>query len=158
MKNIIQIVILGLLLGGCKTPSKIESRDPQTRTTVQQLPDITEKHWRLIEINGKPVASFGQTGRYSAFFLLSREDNRVTGNTGCNTLTGTFEIDPARYLIKFLEMSTTLMACLNMEIEDELNRVFRLADNYSITADGRFLSLNQAQTALLARFQIIAQE
>jgi len=159
MKIIIQIVILGLFLGGCKTLSRVEPKsDSQTRALVQRPLDITEKRWKLIEINGKPVASDGQTGRYGVFIMLYKEEKRVTGSTGCNAINGFYEINPARNQIKFLETTTTLMACQNMALENELNKIFALVDNYTLSADGKFLSLNQAQMAPLARFQVITPE
>ena len=48
-----------------------------------------------------------------------------------------------------------MMACLNMEIENELKRALEMADNYSLTADGKYLSLNRARMAPLARFEVV---
>jgi len=48
-----------------------------------------------------------------------------------------------------------MMACLNMEIEDELKRALEMADNYSLSSDGKFLSLNRARMAPLARFEVV---
>jgi len=156
MKRLVQTVILGLILVGCKTASQIApDSDLPTKTISGYSEGITEKYWKLIELNGKPVVLDNQTGGRGAFLILRKENNRVNGSTGCNTLTGTFEIDPARYRIRFSQMATSLAACLNMEVENELKRVLDLVDNYSTSADGKHLSLNRARMAPLVRFEAV---
>ena len=118
-----------------------------------QLEDIIEKYWRLIEINGKPVKMDELSGR-EPFIILKKEDNRVNANGGCNTLTGSYEISQMNR-IKFSQMASTMMACMNMEIETELKKVLETADNYTLSADGRNLSLNRARMAPLARFEVV---
>ena len=90
-----------------------------------------------------------------AFIILKDEDNRVNGNGGCNTLFGTYEIERTTNRIKFSQMASTMMACLNMEIENELKRALEMADNYSLSADGKYLSLNRARMAPLAGFEVV---
>ena len=156
MKILIQFVVLCLILGGCKTLLRIDSKkELQKRAIVQQPEEITEKYWKLVELNGKPVVLDECTGGRGAFIILKKENNRVNGSTGCNTFTGAYEIDPARYRIRFSPMAITMMACLNMEVENELKRVLELADNYAVAADGKHLSLNRARMAPLARFEAV---
>ena len=159
MKILVQTVLLGLILGGCKTSPQTKSHSDLPMEAMTPKPEgITEKYWKLIELNGKPIVFDAQTGGRGAFIILKNENNRVNGSTGCNTLTGTYEIDPARYRIRFSQMATTLMACMNMEVENELKRVLELADNYTLTADGKYLSLNRARMAPLARFEVVYLE
>jgi len=42
-----------------------------------------------------------------------------------------------------------------MEIEEELKKVIEMADNYSLSEDGKYLSLNRARMAPLARFEVV---
>ena len=139
------VIILVSILGACKTSSS---------SVTKQTDGITEKYWKLIEINGKPVVWSDETER-EAFIILKDEDSRVTGNGGCNTLSGSYEIDRAANRIKFSQMASTMMACLNMEVENELKRALEMADNYSLSADGKYLSLNRARMAPLARFEVV---
>jgi heat shock protein HslJ len=147
MKTLFQIagvIIIVSIMGACKSAS----------SSVKTQPDgITEKYWKLIEINGKTVA--GDDLPKQPFIILKAEGNLVTGNGGCNTLTGTYEIDRTANRIKFSQMATTLMACLNMEVEDQLKRALEMADNYSLSSDGKYLSLNRARMAPLARFEVV---
>jgi len=149
MKTLFQfstVIILVSIMGACKSASS---------TVKTQPPDgITEKYWKLIEINGKPVV-WDESATREAFIILKDENNRVNGNGGCNTLYGTYEIDKTAYRIKFSQMASTMMACLNMEIENELKRALEMADNYSLSADGKYLSLNRARMAPLARLEVV---
>jgi heat shock protein HslJ len=116
--------------------------------------DVVEKYWKLIEIGGKPVV-VGESVSREAFITLKREGNLVTGNGGCNAISGTYEIDPSTLRIKFSQMVTTMMACLNMEVETELKKALEAADNYSLSPDRKYLSLNRARMAPLARFEAV---
>jgi len=148
MKTLFQItgiIILISVMGACKT----------TSTSVKpQSDDVTEKYWKLIEISGKPVV-WDESATREAFIILKEEDHRVNGNGGCNTLFGTYEIDRTANRIKFSQMASTMMACTNMEIENELKRVLEMADNYNLSADRKYLSLNRARMAPLARFEVV---
>ena len=114
---------------------------------------ITEKYWKLIEINGKPVSMDESAGR-TPFIILKNEGNRVNANGGCNSLSGSYEIGQGNR-IKFSQMISTMMACVNMEIETELKKALETTDNYSLSADGQHLSLNRARMAPLARFEVV---
>lgn len=132
---------------------KEASGTPSFAMQKVQKGSITEKYWKLIEINGKPVAITGQMRR-EPFIILRNESSRVTGNGGCNTLTGSYELGPANR-IKFSQVVATRMFCPDMETETEMMKIFNDADNYAISADGKNLSLNKAEMAPLARFEVV---
>ena len=148
MKIIFQttaVVAFFFIMNACKTTS-----------SVQKTPSdgITEKYWKLIEINGKTV-EWDESAKQEAFIILKDEDNSVNGNGGCNTLTGSYELDRKTNRIKFTQMATSMMACFNMEIEEQLKQALSMADNYSLSDDGKYLSLNRARMAPLARFEVV---
>ena len=146
MKTFFQIagiITLFAIVGACKTTSG--SIKPQSES-------ITGKYWKLIELNEKPVV-FEESMRREPSIIMRNEGNRVNGHGGCNTLTGSFEISKENR-IRFSQMASTMMMCLNMEIEDGLKRALEMTDNYTISADGKFLSLNKARMAL-ARFEVV---
>ena len=147
MKTFFQItaaIALVFSMGACKTTSGVST----------QKDGITEKYWKLIEINGKPVV-WDESATREAFIILKDEDHRVNGNGGCNTLTGTYEIDRTANRIKFSQMASSMMACFNMDVENDLTRALEMTDNYSLSADGKYLSLNRARMAPLARFEVV---
>jgi heat shock protein HslJ len=86
--------------------------------------------------------------------ILREENHRLNGTGGCNFFNGGYELKEMNR-ISFTKVAATLMACLNMDIERELLRVFDTADNYTLSADGKTLSLNKARMAPLARFEVV---
>ena len=149
----IKILALALIFitAACKTTSNTATKQ---ESSPEQSDGITEKYWKLVEINGKPV-EYNETMSRDVFIILKNEDSRLTGNGGCNALTGTYIIDRVTNRIRFSQIASTMMACINMEIENELKKALEMADNYSLSEDGKYLSLNRARMAPLARFEVI---
>jgi heat shock protein HslJ len=154
-KNIIiTVCVISVFIGlnACKSKQDVEIKN--TATAI--VGDITNteamlagKHWRLVELNGKPVE------KTEAFLILDKDKNTVSGNLGCNTFTGSCDLQTGNR-IKLSQIATTLKMCLNnMEIEDELKKVFEIADNYNVSE--KSLILNRARMAPLARFELDKQ-
>ena len=114
---------------------------------------ITEKYWKLVELNGNVIPPV-EKGRREAHFILKNQDNRVTGSTGCNNLMGSFELSGSMddNRIGFSPMATTRMACVDVNYEQEFLNVFEDCDRYSIQNDTLTLI---RETVPLARFAAI---
>lgn len=117
-------------------------------TLTKETNTLTEKYWKLIEINGKTVKS----SEKEAHFILKAADNRITGNSGCNSFAGSFEQQPGNR-ISFSKIASTRMACMDMSIEDQLFNILSTIDNFSLNEG--ILSLNRARMAPLARFEVV---
>ncbi len=113
--------------------------------------EITEKYWKLTELNGKPVKWVDGQSK-EAHFILKTYENKVQGNGGCNVFFGSYKLEEGNR-IKFLQLASTMMACENMETEGELMKVLDLADNYTISGD--ILHLNKARMAPIAKFECV---
>ena len=152
MKILLKLAIaLVFIASACKTSSR---NTPQSGSVVLQSDDgVTEKFWRLIELNGNAI-ELDASVSHTPHIILKKEDNRVNGHGSCNTLTGSYEIDLSANRIRFSQLVSTMIACLNMEVEAGLTRALEMADNYTLSADGKFLSLNRARMAPLARFEV----
>lgn len=138
------ITLLFLVLS-CKT------KPAQTANNKsQEAAPILEKYWKLVEIYGKPVNSLDLEG--DAFMILKMTDNKVTGNSGCNSFFGTYELLEGNR-ITFSAIGSTRKACLNMNVEQQLFEVLEMADNYTVFDDT--LSLNKARMAPLAVFEAV---
>lgn len=111
---------------------------------------ITDRKWKLVELEGKPVAD--QVNGKEPFILIKKKDSSYSGTAGCNGVGGTFAF-LANGKIKFSQGMSTKMFCDNMEIENGLTKALATADNYSLNGDN--LSLNRARMAPLARFKAI---
>jgi len=108
---------------------------------------LTDRYWKLIEVSGQAVAD-GSTQK-EPYIQLNSEDNRLQATGGCNGMGGTYELkEPNR--VKFSQLIGTLMACENMEVENELKRALESADSYHVQGDT--LQLFRARMAPLAIF------
>lgn len=118
-------------------------KQPQQESTpAEDLLNLAGK-WQLTELLQKTVAADNKV------FLQFDEAGRVTGYTGCNNLTGGYELQGVK--LSFTPLATTRKACLQDTIEPQLLDVLSKVDNISITGDE--LSLNRARMAPLARFK-----
>ena len=152
--NTLLIVSLFFVVISCKSAASSVATTEAAAADSRQREDITEKYWKLIEINGKPV-ELNETFAREPYIKLREDSMQVIGHGGCNQLSGTYEIDREIQRIRFSQMVSTMMACINMEIEGQLKKVLEMTDNYSISDDGRYLSLNRARMSPLARFEVI---
>ncbi|MCC5929088.1 MAG: copper resistance protein NlpE N-terminal domain-containing protein [Cyclobacteriaceae bacterium] len=111
--------------------------------------ELQERYWKLVELRGKSIDK-NEFSNKEVHIILKKEDFRVFGNGGCNTLLGSYEYDSKATSIRFSRMASTLMACPNLDEEQAFKNVLEMADNYAIKNDT--LSLHKAKMAPLARF------
>ncbi|MFL0353055.1 META domain-containing protein [Xanthomarina sp. GH4-25] len=105
---------------------------------------FTDTKWKLVKLMGKDITDS------EAFISFATEDNRVFGNSGCNTFTGTYNIENNTQL-ELSKIATTMMACPDMTVEDQFIKVLNTADNFSLNANT--MTLNKAKMAPLAVFE-----
>jgi heat shock protein HslJ len=98
--------------------------------------------WILIELKSTPVTA----GKANLLFFPGQV-TRVSGNAGCNNLTGTVKLTGAN-AIKFSPLATTRMACIEATREQEFTEALNQVTNWSII-DNQLL-LKHGET-LLAR-------
>ncbi|MBP2618873.1 META domain-containing protein [Chryseobacterium jejuense] len=120
----------------------------QTQTAQKPTTDITGKTWKLTELNGQPIKL--KNPKSNPYFKLDMNGMRYEGNAGCNGLGGTFEIKQDIMRIKFNQGMSTMMACEDLDIENQFTKAILAADNYSV--NGNTLTLNKARMAPLAKF------
>ncbi len=113
--------------------------------------DILEKYWKLTELNGKPVTA-GPEVKKEPHILFRLKGSRVTGNGGCNSFSGTYELKNNNR-ITLSKLITTLMACPDMDSESMFLKALQMADTYDVRGDT--LILNKARMASLARFRAV---
>jgi len=113
-------------------------------------PLVTDKYWKLIELNGRKINTELQLKE--AHFKLISNDNRVVGNGGCNSFFGTYQLLPGNR-IKISTLGDTKMACLNDNVEDEFLFTLQSVEDYSINGD--ILSFSIAKMATLTKFELV---
>lgn len=134
-------LFLIIITTSCMSKSGAPSQSPN---------DITEKTWRLVELNGKPIAL--KNPKSNPHFSLNMKEMRYEGNGSCNGIGGTFEIKPEIMHIKFNQGMSTMMACDDLDTEQLFVKALLAADNYTVS--GTTLSLNKARMAPLAKFEL----
>ena len=109
---------------------------------------ITEKYWKLVELNGKPLPNVSR--EKEPFLVLKDKGKNFGGNAGCNTLLGKYELGD-RNKISFSDLVTTMMACPNPDTELAIRDALESTDHYVIAGD--FLRLEDARNRVNAKFQ-----
>lgn len=135
--------------------NRIESNFPTEIYIIEKIDVdfvIINKYWKLVELNGKEISVNAESGNREAFLTLTKEHNRVSGNTGCNNLMGSFKVESYygnEGSINFSQIATTRMACMDVNYEQDLLKALKDCDNYLIL--NNTLSLKNG-SELLAKF------
>jgi heat shock protein HslJ len=114
---------------------------------------LTDTRWKLIEISAVPVAPPAEKGK-ELFVILQKEGKIVNGFAGCNSFSGTYELIGGEG-IKFSQMTSTLMACKDMEMEKQFTSMFANVTSYDVNIDT--LSFHQTPPTPIARFVVMNQ-
>lgn len=108
---------------------------------------ILHRKWRLTELMQKPVQYGANTPEM--YIQFSDEDQTYVATAGCNILRGSFSTE-AHNRLKLSQGISTMKACADMHMEDQLKQVLNTADSFIINGDE--LQLIRARMAPLAKF------
>ena len=140
MKNFIVftcILVSSILIVSCSS-SKMAARANRP---------LYEKTWVLSYINGKKVEP-GESGK-TPQLQFSKADGKLTGNTGCNNLTGTFSIS-GDGAMKFGALATTRMACLGPNLENVFTAVINRTNKFAVSNTLLLLYDNESLLAIFS--------
>jgi heat shock protein HslJ len=149
--SLTQLDSAGNKIAGALASKYVLTKSMASSSGYSSNAELVETYWKLTELMGKKVKPTPQ-GKKEVHIILKKQDNRIQGFAGCNTISGVYELKPGNR-ISFSKVITTMMACPDMSTEDQLKKVIERADNYSIK--GNHLSLNKARMAPLARFEAV---
>lgn len=109
---------------------------------------LLDTEWKLTHLDGKTVTL---TGKQRAPNLLFKSgENRLTGLTGCNRLSGTYRLNGAE--MTFGGMVVTRMACVEgMELESAFLKTLEAVRAWKITQTR--LELSDAGGNVIAAFR-----
>jgi heat shock protein HslJ len=132
--------------------SKGEPAQTQESNNFANVP-LRDTHWTLISLNGTDVAADSKGKK--PFLVLDSKSRRVTGNGGCNRLTGKYEEKSNR--LTFGEMASSLLTCpTGMDTEQAFTQALEKVTNWKIT--GQELDLFDASGKSLARFEAVQKK
>ena len=106
--------------------------------------------WTLTEAAGQPVTP---TGDAREALLLFSPPNRLSGATGCNRLTGTFELTGTDQMT-FSPLATTRMMCAEpatAQTETRMVQALATVQTYNVTDAA--LELRDGASTVVARFR-----
>lgn len=126
MKRTITIAAVALLAGILLTGCCQKCREAATRP-------IQGTVWHLVEFDGKPVDA---PDKYELSFLA---DGRVAGIGECNRFFGPYQVVNANGGIKIGPVASTMMACLDPNIETEFFRMFENVHLYQLDEKNLYL-------------------
>ncbi|MCD7914639.1 MAG: META domain-containing protein [Tannerellaceae bacterium] len=107
LTGIISLVILTVVFMSCGTSNRANKG-----LSFSSL----EGEWWVYEMNGHVLDS----GEQTPYLVFDMDQKVVFGYAGCNRLSGRIEYTPLQnHIIKFMQVITTRMACLDMSVEDE---------------------------------------
>jgi heat shock protein HslJ len=106
--------------------------------------NIANIHWKLAELNGKPIKSDGE----KPYFIELKTNNNFTAFAGCNSMGGHYEYSNSR--IRFMRVMATMKACADMQVEDQFKIALETADNF--VGNEKVLQLRKGETAV-AKFE-----
>ncbi len=112
-------------------------------------PALEQTYWKLVELEGKAVAA--GAGAREAHLLLSPGEKRAAGTSGCNRLTGSYELSGSN--LHFSKMAGTRMMCAEELMRQEAAFVKALEATAVWKIAGGRLELINAEGAVLARFE-----
>ena len=151
-KLILVFLLMATIIAGCKSTQKAAL--VQQPSTPQQPAEMQETHWKLTELMGKPVV-LSENNKKEIYIVLNKDGNSVHGFSGCNTIMGKYELKEGNRII-FSAMASTMMACPDMALESEFNKMLGTVDNYSI--NNNMMTLNKAKMAPMARFEAVVMK
>lgn len=94
-----------------------------------------EGEWNIIKVENSAIQA--QPYPYIGF---DTQEKRVYGNSGCNRITGSFDIKGKKGKIELGQMASTMMACPNMELEQSILQALGSVERIN-TADKELLVL-----------------
>lgn len=111
---------------------------------------IVKTKWKLVELNGKPIEKSKESTK--EMFIQLDSENRFAAFAGCNNMMGEYEINETTMRISFSKVAATMMACAEMDTEQEFAEMLETVDNFSY--NGNQMTLNKARMAPLAKFEM----
>lgn len=151
MKKSILALAISLLAFACSTPESNTEFNDEAEARHEVVFDLTDNQWNLTELNGGEfeLSEGFDTAPYIAF-VREEEENKITGNAGCNSYFGDYELSEGNS-ISFSKMGATMMACPNHELEQSY--LDAVETTVSFIIDQNTLSFLNEEGEVVARFE-----
>lgn len=92
---------------------------------------ITEKYWKLLQLNGETVKVVGV---HEPYIILKQDSAYFKGSGGCNEMGGDYVLD-AGNAIHFKHIRSTEKACKSLNTEEAFLKTLNCVDHFSLNGD-----------------------
>jgi heat shock protein HslJ len=133
-------------------PAPSQTISNQYKSSKEVVYTIKDTKWKLVELNGKAIENKNKSSKMP--FLQLNADDRYAAYAGCNNMMGGYELKENVLRIKFTKGASTMMACPDMETEQEFAKMLETVDNYSIKGN-QMIFTEALRKAPIARFEAI---
>jgi heat shock protein HslJ len=108
-------------------------------------PTLTGKKWVLQSIGGEAISVAENQPAPFIQFVPQGEANIASGNAGCNSFNGTYEIGSGE--LSFGNLASTMMACPQMELEGRFHQALGQVNRFAIGSDRLILYSSNVEVA-----------
>lgn len=129
------------------TENRVKEQETAT-TTPASGAGLAGKEWKLLELNGKPVVPDTTFPKYP--HIRFETGNRISGNLGCNSFGGNYRTGENNG-IELQDISATMMACPNLQVEQAFLDALKSAKAFRINNDT--LALSNEKQEITARLK-----
>lgn len=105
------------------------------------LSDI-EGEWNIVEINGGSLQI--PPGEQQPFIGFDTRSGKIYGNSGCNRIMASMDLQAKPGTIEFGRIGSTMMACPNMETERQVLAALSEVISYRKTSNGKISLCNSS--------------
>jgi copper homeostasis protein (lipoprotein) len=110
---------------------------------------ITNRYWKLVALNGLPVAMV-TSWRREPHLIFNDQKNEAQGSGGCNSFFGSYQLE-RNMKLRFGMLAATKMYCVEvMATEQAFLEALEKTDSYHLNLRGDTLQLHRARMAPLA--------
>jgi uncharacterized lipoprotein NlpE involved in copper resistance len=110
---------------------------------------LKDRFLKLVSLNEIEIRP-DQTGPKIPHLILHSGEQRFTGSGGCNSINGTFRVEPKNNL-SFLQIASTKMACADAAYESEFLNLLEHTRFY--TFEGTMVHFKDSENRVVASFE-----
>lgn len=94
---------------------------------------LKETYWQLVSLDGKSIQLDEHFNRVP-HLILKDSGSRAIGHAGCNQFFGTYQTDGTSK-IKFSKTGSTMMACPNLELENQFTSALSKTNAFKLNGE-----------------------
>ena len=151
--KIFLFLLLSVTIISCSSGNKkdADKKELDKTETISEMDDVSIENtkWIITKLDGGDMTDREVNGQ-EIFFTLDTATKRISGNSGCNTFIGTYELDGNK--ITFSQLASTKMMCPDSKInESQIVNIFDKTTSF-IISDEQLIVYN-ADNEIISEFK-----